>query len=69
MFPTFKTDRLLLRKIVNSDIGHIFKGLSDPDVIRYYGVSFMTLEGTMRDCEFKDNKFISLDIYSIITAS
>ncbi len=40
------TDRLMLRPVVDSDIENIFKGLSDPLVVRHYGVSFDTLEAT-----------------------
>lgn len=41
-----KTDRLLLRPIMPEDKQNIYKGLSNPDVIEYYGVSFNTLEAT-----------------------
>ncbi|MEQ8241783.1 GNAT family protein [Fulvivirga sp.] len=41
-----KTDRLLLRPIVKSDIGNIYNGLSNPEVIKYYGVCFDSLEAT-----------------------
>jgi ribosomal-protein-alanine N-acetyltransferase len=41
-----KTERFFLREIEDQDIHHIFRGLSHPEVIRYYGVSFMTLEAT-----------------------
>ena len=34
------TNKLLLRPIRDTDIEHVFKGLSHPDVIRYYAVSF-----------------------------
>lgn len=40
------TNRLLLRKIVQSDIDNIYRGLSDPMVIKYYGVSFTSVEAT-----------------------
>lgn len=40
MFPEFKTDRLAIRQILPSDQQKIFEGLSDPLVIKYYGVSF-----------------------------
>ncbi len=43
---TIKTDRLLLRPITQNDIHNIYKGLSHPDVIKYYGVSFTSLEDT-----------------------
>lgn len=41
-----KSNRLLLRPIVSEDIQNIYKGLSHPDVIKYYGVSFHSLEAT-----------------------
>lgn len=44
MFPEIKTPRLLLRQISSSDQPKIFEGLSHPDVIAYYGVSYATFE-------------------------
>ena len=41
-----QTSRLLLRPIKADDIQHIYHGLSHPEVIRYYGVSFDSLEAT-----------------------
>jgi ribosomal-protein-alanine N-acetyltransferase len=41
-----KTNRLLLRQFVDSDIENVFRGLSHPDIIRYYGISFDSLEAT-----------------------
>ncbi len=35
-----------LRPIVSADINDVYKGLSDPEVIRYYGVNFTSLEET-----------------------
>ena len=46
MFPTLKTDRLLLRQFRPEDIDNVFYALSHPDVIPYYGISFRTLEET-----------------------
>jgi len=46
------TDRLLIRPIVPTDIGHIFKGLSDPDITKYYGVHFDSLEATKEQMTF-----------------
>ena len=43
-FPIIKTQRLLLRQFVESDLHSVFKGLSHPDVIKYYGVSYKTPE-------------------------
>ena len=51
-FPTIKTKRLLLRQFVESDLENVFSGLSDPDIIKYYGVSFKTLEETKEQMKF-----------------
>ena len=40
------TDRLILNKIIAKDINNIYEGLSHPDVIKYYGVSYNTIEET-----------------------
>lgn len=52
VFPVIKTDRLLLRQFVESDIENVFKGLSHPDIIKYYGVSYQTLEATKEQMKF-----------------
>ena len=41
-----KTDRIYLRKFENSDLENVFRGLSHPDIIKYYGISFNSLEAT-----------------------
>ena len=43
---TLHTDRFLLRQFRPDDLTSVFKGLSNPDVIRYYGVSYSSLEET-----------------------
>lgn len=43
---TLKTDSIQLRKITESDLENIYIGLSNPDVIKYYGISFDNLEST-----------------------
>ena len=45
-FPIIKTDWLLLRQFEGGDIQNVLKGLSHPDVIKYYGVSYHSLEAT-----------------------
>jgi len=45
-------DRIQLRKVTQSDLQYINKGLSHPDVIKYYGVSFMTLEATQEQMDW-----------------
>ena len=52
---TIKTDRLLLREIIDSDIHHIYQGLSHPMVIKHYGVSYDSLEATKEQMDwYKD---------------
>lgn len=45
-FPTIKTNRILLREITDLDLKNIFNGLSNPKVIKHYGVSYSSLEAT-----------------------
>ncbi len=51
-FPKIQTPRLLLRQVIESDLENLFKGLSHPEVIKYYGVSFTTLEETKEQLKF-----------------
>jgi ribosomal-protein-alanine N-acetyltransferase len=44
--PLMASPRLQLRQFMPEDVGHVYKGLSHPEVIRYYGVSYRTLEET-----------------------
>lgn len=45
-FPELRTARFRLRRILPGDIATVFRGLSDPQVIAHYGVSFHSLEET-----------------------
>jgi [ribosomal protein S5]-alanine N-acetyltransferase len=49
-----KTNRLLLRRFINDDIENVFKGLSHPQVIQYYGVSYSSLEETKTQMKWFD---------------
>lgn len=51
-FPTLKTERLLLRQITSEDQSLVFKGLSHPEVIKYYEVSYLTLEATKEQMDW-----------------
>lgn len=51
-FPEMTTSRFLLRRIVATDIENIFKGLSHPDVIRYYGISYTSLAATQAQMDW-----------------
>ena len=45
-FPIIETDRVCLRQFNDSDLENVFSGLSHPDIVKYYGVSFESLEAT-----------------------
>ncbi len=51
-FPTITTTRCLLRNITGDDQRYIFEGLSHPEVIKYYGVSYKTFEETSLQMDF-----------------
>ncbi|WP_317172093.1 GNAT family N-acetyltransferase [Salinimicrobium oceani] len=51
-FPNLKTSRLHLRQITENDLENIFAGLSHPEVIRYYGVSYSSLDATWEQLEW-----------------
>lgn len=51
-FPTITTPNLLLRQFQPDDIENVFKGLSHPDIIPYYGVSYDSLEATKAQMAF-----------------
>ncbi len=50
--PSLFGSGLLLRPIIDDDIHNIFKGLSHPDIIKYYGVSFNSLEATQEQMDW-----------------
>lgn len=39
-------NKLLLRQFVESDIENVFKGISHPDIIKHYGVTYNSLAST-----------------------
>ena len=51
-FPVYKTGRLLLRQFMESDLENVYLGLSHPEVIKYYGVHFKTIEETRKQLEW-----------------
>ena len=51
-FPNIKTSRLHLRQITEADLENIFSGLSHPEVIKYYGVNYSSLEDTWQQLEW-----------------
>lgn len=51
-FPNLKNDRFLLRQFEENDLQNVFNGLSNPDVIKYYGVNFGSLEATKEQMDW-----------------
>ncbi len=45
-FPILKSERVILRQFKDTDLENVFIGLSHPEIIKYYGISFDTLEAT-----------------------
>ncbi len=67
-----KSQRLELREIQQSDIKNIYKGLSHPEVIPYYGIHFSSLEATQEQMDWyadliKTDTGIWWGIYSLTT--
>lgn len=54
-FPELKSKRFVLRQFVESDIHNVFKALSNPEVIKYYGVNYLSLEATKEQMEWFAN--------------
>ncbi len=54
LFPELITDRFILKQILPADQAFIFKGLSDPKVIPFYGVRYDSFEATKNQMEFYD---------------
>jgi len=52
MFPEIRTNRLYLRQFIAEDLANVFKGLSHPDIIKYYGVSYHSMEATKAQLDF-----------------
>jgi ribosomal-protein-alanine N-acetyltransferase len=53
-FPRLQTGRFTLRRIGPADKFRVFEGLSHPDVTRYYGVSYGSLEETQAQMDWYD---------------
>src|SRR5687767_4292493 len=54
MYPELNTPRFLLKQILPEDQEFIFKGLSHPQVIPFYGVHFKTFDETKVQMDFYD---------------
>ena len=55
IFPELETERTRLRQFTDDDLHDVFAGLSHPEVIKYYGVSFDSAESTKEQLKwFRD---------------
>lgn len=54
-FPEIRTSRLLLRQFNDEDLLMVHKGLSDPEVVKYYGVSYTTVASAKRQMKYFQN--------------
>ncbi len=50
-----ETQNYFLKEIEDSDIENIYRGLSDPEITRYYDVHYPTLEATKEQMEWYKN--------------
>ncbi|MDR5592049.1 GNAT family N-acetyltransferase [Christiangramia sp. SM2212] len=53
--PHLKTERLILSRITKQDHSNIFKGLSHPEVIKFYGVQYSSIEETSEQMNWYEN--------------
>jgi ribosomal-protein-alanine N-acetyltransferase len=51
-FPVMESKRAILRQFVDSDLEHVFKGLSHPEITQYYGISYETKEATKQQMKW-----------------
>ena len=51
-FPKLETKRFNLRQFTQDDLENVFQGLSHPEVINYYGVSFHSIEATQEQIDW-----------------
>lgn len=54
-YSNLNSSELLLRPFEETDQQNVFEGLSHPDVIKYYGVSFFTFEATKEQMDWFKN--------------
>ncbi len=54
-FPVLNTQRFILRNFAKNDLDNIYLGLSHPEVIEYYGVSYQSKEAAKEQLEWFEN--------------
>jgi ribosomal-protein-alanine N-acetyltransferase len=58
ILPHFVVGNYAVHPIQRTDQAFVFSGLSDPEVVRYYGVSYTSLEDTAAQMDFYDRLLI-----------
>ncbi|KGR77086.1 GNAT family N-acetyltransferase [Ureibacillus sinduriensis] len=58
VFPVLKTERLILRKITETDASSIYTYLSDPEVMKYYGLEpFQSVQDALAEISWYESIF------------
>lgn len=57
MFPILKTERFILQQILPEDQQFIFEGLSHPDITRFYGVRYDSMEATKQQMDWYEKNY------------
>ena len=57
-FPILNDQKLILRQFSEKDIDLVYRGLSDPKVIRYYGVHYDSLAATQEQMDWFKSIFV-----------
>ncbi len=50
--PVLYSQRLVLRAVTRNDQQKVFEGLSNPDIIKYFGISYSTFEDTSKQIDW-----------------
>lgn len=51
-FPEIRTSRLCLRRFQEDDLENVFRGLSNEEVVKYYGVNYSSLDSTREQMQW-----------------
>ena len=57
MYQPLETNRLILRKVENTDLAFIHRGLSDERVTQYMLIHYPTLESAQEQLKYYDNQY------------
>jgi [ribosomal protein S5]-alanine N-acetyltransferase len=54
LFPKLTTQRLVLRQATTKDLDSVYRGLSDPEVIEFYGIAYRSKQEAKVQLEWYD---------------